>query len=265
MSGRTIETIYPQIDFNPGEIVLDLQNVSTRSGVRNASITARRGEIVGLAGLLGCGKSELLRAAYGLELPLSGKVYFKGDDHTQTTPRCIANSGFFYLPPDRKSEGLVLEFNGSANITLSSLANLLFDLGGWLWKREAKNIAIKASEEVQLTNRVLSKAVGLLSGGNQQKVLFAKGLTRSMDLYVFDEPTVGVDIGTRTALYEVIKKLCEGGAAVVLISSDLPEVLNLAHRAYVMSVGEVMGELKQSEITESSLLSLFFHPREGHA
>lgn len=263
MSGRTIEKIYPHIASHPGDLVLEMKQVSTQSGVQGASITVRRGEVVGLAGLVGCGKSELLRAAYGLQAVSSGKVLFKGLDHSRASPAQSLKAGFFYLPPDRKSEGLVLGFSSASNITLPALSGPLRGLGGWLRKKDARGMAEKAGDQVELSSRNLGKAVGLLSGGNQQKALFAKGLTRDMDLYVFDEPTVGVDVGTRSALYEVIKQLCEGGAAVVLVSSDLPEVLHLAHRAYVMCRGEVMGELQGPEITESGLLNLFFGTKEG--
>lgn len=262
MSGRSIEKIYPNIESRPGEVVLEIQNLSTRSGVRNASITARRGEVVGLAGLVGCGKSELLRAAYGLDKVTHGKVSLKGLDHTNASTAQSLKLGYFYLPPDRKHEGLVLGFRSASNITLHTLEDSLKGWGGWLRKKDLKDMAIRAGDQVELTSRNLDKAVGLLSGGNQQKALFAKGLTSNMALYVFDEPTVGVDVGTRSALYGVIKQLCEGGAAVVLISSDLPEVLHLAHRAYVMCRGEVMGELQGHEITESGLLSLFFGTKE---
>lgn len=263
MSGRSIENIYPHIASRPGEVILDIQNLSTRSGVRHASMTVRRGEVVGLAGLVGCGKSELLRAAYGLEKLTHGTVRFKGQDHTNASPAQSLKSGYFYLPPDRKHEGLVLGFSSASNITLPALDGPLRGRGGWLRKKDERRMASKAGDQVELTARNLGKAVGLLSGGNQQKALFAKGLTRDMDLYVFDEPTVGVDVGTRSALYGVIKQLCEGGAAVVVISSDLPEILHLAHRAYGMCRGEVMGELTGSDITESGLLSLFFETKEA--
>lgn len=263
MSGRTIEKIYPHIASNPGEVVLDIQHVSTRSGVRDASMVVRRGEVVGLAGLVGCGKSELLRAAYGLDAVTEGRILFKGQDHSHANPALSLKAGYFYLPPDRKDEGLVLGFSSASNITLPALSGPLRGLGGWLRTKDARGMAGKAGEQVELSERNLGKAVGLLSGGNQQKALFAKGLTRDMALYVFDEPTVGVDVGTRSALYGVIKQLCEGGAAVVLISSDLPEVLHLAHRAYVMCQGEVMGELQGPAITESGLLNLFFGAKES--
>lgn len=261
MTGRDIVQIYPRIASTPGEVVLELDRISTRSGVDQASISVRRGEVLGLAGLVGCGKSELLRAAYGLETVTGGRIRLKGQDHTRASPAQSLAAGFFYLPPDRKNEGLVLGFSSADNITLSGLSGLI-PPGAGSRKTRSRALAAQAADRVELIPRNLHKAVGLLSGGNQQKALFAKGLTRTMDLYVFDEPTVGVDVGTRAALYRVIQQLCEGGAAVVLISSDLPEILHLSHRVYALCRGRVQGELLGEAITEKNLLNLFFGAEE---
>jgi len=263
MSGRAIDNIYPRIAANPGEVVLQVEGLASPNGVRHASLTVRRGEVVGLAGLVGCGKSELFRAIYGLDPVSEGRVLFKGRPRTSATVRQLLDEGLFYLPPDRKGEGLVLGFTSRANITLPLVHGPLRGRGGWLRKRLGRRLSTTAAERVELAPRNLERPVGLLSGGNQQKVLFGKGMTRDAALYVFDEPTVGVDVGTRSALYEVIRKLCEGGAAVVVISSDLPEVLHLSHRVYVMCRGEIAGELHGDAIQETAVLNLFFGPSEN--
>lgn len=263
MSGRAIEQIYPQIAHRPAEVVLEVDRLSSPNGVRNASLVVRRGEVVGLAGLVGCGKSELFRAVYGLDPVNAGSVVFKGQTRTGTKVRQLLDEGMFYLPPDRKGEGLVLGFTSRANISLPLLSGPLRGRGGWLRKRLGMRLSAAAAERVELAPRNLDRPVALLSGGNQQKVLFAKGMTRDAALYVFDEPTVGVDVGTRSALYQVIRKLCEGGAAVVVISSDLPEVLHLSHRVYVMCRGEIAGELVGGDIEESRVLNLFFGANES--
>jgi ribose transport system ATP-binding protein len=159
----------------------------------------------------------------------------------------------------------VLGFTSRANILLPIVNGPLRGPCGWLRKRLGRALSATAAERVELAPRNLDRPVALLSGGNQQKVLFGKGMTRDAALYVFDEPTVGVDVGTRSALYRVIQKLCEDGAAVVIISSDLPEVLNLSHRVYVMRGGEVAGELQGDAINESRVLNLFFdsEPTQG--
>jgi len=264
MSGRAIEQVYPRIAFAPGETVLEVEGLHSPNGVRGASLKVRRGEVVGLAGLVGCGKSELFRAVCGLDAVSAGRVLFKGQPRTGARVRRLLDEGLFYLPPDRKGEGLVLGFSARANITLPLVHGPLRGHGGWLRQRLGRRLATAAAERVELAPRNLERPVGLLSGGNQQKVLFGKGMTRDAALYVFDEPTVGVDIGTRSALYQVIRKLCEGGAAVVVISSDLPEVLHLSHRVYVMCRGEIAGELQGDAIGESAVLNLFFGSSENN-
>ncbi|MCB6183073.1 sugar ABC transporter ATP-binding protein [Leeia sp. TBRC 13508] len=264
MAGRAIDNIYPKIAANPKEVLLAIQHVSTLSGVKDASITVRRGEVVGLAGLVGCGKSELLRAAFGIDKVTQGEVLFKGRSIKNHHPSSMWKSGFFYLPPDRRAEGLFLSFSSRSNITIPALRHDKHRsrLGGLSPRRElgtAKSLA----KRVELHDRNLHKAVGLLSGGNQQKALFARGLSTDIDLYVFDEPTVGVDVGTRSALYELIRELCESGAAVVVISSDLPEVMHLSHRLYVMSHGRVVSELAGEQLTESNVLQHFFDKEEA--
>lgn len=258
MAGRAVEQIYPQIKACPGKLVLDVQGLSTRSGVRDASLQVRAGEVLGMAGLVGSGKSEIFRAIYGLDRITAGRVHFDGRDRTGASTASLLRAGFFYLPPDRKSEGLILDFTSNANIALPVLGTRLRGRLGLLRLRERERVTSIAGKRVELAAHDAPKKVGLLSGGNQQKVLFAKGMTEDAKLYVFDEPTVGVDVGTRSALYRLIQSLSESGAAVVLISSDMPEVLHLAHRAYVMCAGRVAGELQGAQITEPALLDLFF-------
>ncbi|NLR75301.1 sugar ABC transporter ATP-binding protein [Leeia aquatica] len=263
MAGRTIDNIYPKIAANPQEVILDLQDVSTRSGVQSASIQVRRGEVVGVAGLVGCGKSELLRAAFGIDRVIAGEVVFKGKPITNHHPSSMWKEGFFYLPPDRRAEGLFLSFSSRSNITMPALRHGKHRSGfGGLSPRKELSTAKQLAKRVELHDRNLHKPVGLLSGGNQQKALFARGLSTDIDLYVLDEPTVGVDVGTRSALYELIRELCETGAAVVVISSDLPEVMHLSHRLYVMSQGRIVSELSGDEITESNVLQHFFDKEE---
>jgi len=207
---------------------------------------------------VGSGKSELMRAVYGLDRITAGTVRFRGDDVTGATPARLLRRGMVYLPPDRKGEGLVLGFSSNDNIALPIVGSPLRGRFGWLDRPQRERVTREAATRVQLAPQNAGRTVGLLSGGNQQKVLFAKGLTGEAALYVFDEPTVGVDVGTRSALYRLIADLCENGAAIVLISSDLPEVLHLSHRACVMCAGRVVGELRGDAITESALLSMFF-------
>ncbi|MCG8694295.1 MAG: ATP-binding cassette domain-containing protein, partial [Minwuiales bacterium] len=215
-------------------------------------------EIVGLAGLVGSGKSEVARACFGVAPVESGRVIYDGADCTGLSARRMLDRGFFYVPPDRRDEGLVMIRNVRENMTLPSLH--LPHLSGWsfLRRRAEADLAKQLAKRLNLQPPSTERAVDHFSGGNQQKVLLAKSLTRDVSFFVFDEPTVGVDVGTRVAIYEFIRDLCEAGAGVLLISSDLPEVLHLTNRVYVMYRGEMRAELKGAEITEANVLGHFF-------
>ncbi|MGO1118017.1 sugar ABC transporter ATP-binding protein [Rhodovibrionaceae bacterium A322] len=259
MTGRVIDQIFPDISSTPGEVMLSIDNLSTADGrVDGVTIEARRGEIIGLAGLVGAGKSKLLRACFGLEDVAGGSVVFDGEEVTGKSTRDMLNRGFFYNPPDRRAEGLVMVRSCRENITLASLDTPSFQRGGFLNLGHEARKAQHLAEQLQLHPLRVEREVDHFSGGNQQKVLLAKCLSRDVKLYVFDEPTVGVDVGTRVEIYKFIADLCRAGAAVVLVSSDLPEILHLTHRAYVMHRGKLQVELTGDEITQETILKHFF-------
>ena len=255
MTGRVIEQIFPDVRYRPGASMLAVENLSTAGGtVTGVSLHVRRGEIVGLAGLVGSGKSELARACFGL-LPISGgRVVFAGEPATGLSPRRMLDRGFFYVPADRRHEGLMMMRNVRENIALPALRTPSFSRG-FLLRRQAESArAHDLAKRLNLQPLRVEREVDHFSGGNQQKVLLAKSLTRKVKLFVFDEPTVGVDVGTRVAIYEFIRDLCHGGAAVLLISSDLPEILHLANRVYVMCRGVLTAELSGGDISQENVL-----------
>ncbi len=259
MTGRVIAQIFPEIRSNPGEMLLDVQDISTANGtVSQVSIQVRAGEVVGLAGLVGSGKSEVARACFGVEKLSAGRVAFRGEDVTGRKPRAMLDRGFFYLPPDRRGEGLVMMRGGRENISLPSLGLSPFSNGPFLNRPAERAETLKLARRLNLQPLNLERPLEHFSGGNQQKVLLAKALSREVRLFVFDEPTVGVDVGTRVAIYQFIRDLCEAGAGILLISSDLPEILHLTHRAYVMYRGQLRAELTGAEITEDKVLRCFF-------
>ncbi len=259
MTGRVIDQIFPKIRFNPGEIVLETEGLTTVGrSVNGVSLVVRRGEIVGIAGLVGCGKSEAARACFGVEAKASGRVRFLGEDVTGATPRKMLDRGFFYLPSDRREEGLIMQRGARENIVLPSLHIEEFSGPILLRRRQERSRAGALARDLNLQPMNLERPVEQFSGGNQQKVLLAKALSREVKLFAFDEPTVGVDVATRVAIYRFIADLCEAGAAVLLVSSDLPEILHLTGRTYVMHRGQVRAELAGAEITEDGILSHFF-------
>ncbi|WP_137391028.1 sugar ABC transporter ATP-binding protein [Rhodoligotrophos defluvii] len=259
MTGRAIDKVYPQICRQPdGEKVLSLRGIHA-AGVHGVDIDVRAGEVLGIAGLVGSGKSRVWRSVLGLQPIKAGRVVMRGADVTGLPTRKLLDAGIFYLPPDRKSEGLVLTASARDNIRLSLLARR--DLAGPLGmpspaRSRAEADAIGA--RVELAARALPMAVASLSGGNQQKVLFGKGFGEERLVYIFDEPTVGVDMGTRSQLYLLIRDLAEAGKAVVVVSSDLPEVMHLSHRLLVFAGGRIAAELEGEEIAEDTILRHFF-------
>lgn len=259
MSGRVITQIFPTIHYQPGPVRLAVEGLSTANGtVQSVSLTIRAGEIVGLAGLIGSGKSELGRACFGLEPITAGRVIFDGEDVTGLKPRQLLDRGYFYLPPDRRDEGLVMTRGVRENIFLPSLGLREFSGPLFLKRRNERSRALDLAKRLNLQPLNIERSVDHFSGGNQQKVLLAKALSREVKLFVFDEPTVGVDVSTRVAIYEFIRDLCQAGAAILLISSDLPEILHLTNRAYVMYRGVLRAELVGKDVTEDRILTHFF-------
>ncbi|MEI4260815.1 sugar ABC transporter ATP-binding protein [Roseovarius sp. D0-M9] len=256
MAGRAIRDIYPDIQHYPAEVLLEVEDMHSW-GVRGASLTARRGEVLGIAGLVGSGKSRLFRTLMGIQPIRGGTVRWKGKDITGMATRHVIGAGIYYLSSDRKAEGL--------DLAKSAWQNLDIDLmmgrearGPMIRPRALRETSAEIFETVELKESYRSKVVAQLSGGNQQKVLFAKSFGHEADLYIFDEPTVGVDMGTRAALYRLIGKIAASGTAVIVISSDLPEVLNLAHRVLVMAEGHITADLTGDQRTEDNVLRHFF-------
>ncbi|MFX0545100.1 sugar ABC transporter ATP-binding protein [Roseovarius sp. S1116L3] len=255
MAGRAIRDIYPDIPHDPAELLLEVENLRAW-GVRGASLTARRGEVLGMAGLVGSGKSRLFRALMGIQPIRGGTVRWKGEDITGAPTRHVIGAGIYYLSSDRKAEGLDLAKSAWQNLGIDLMMGR--EASKMIRPRALRETSAEIFETVELKDSYRPKAVAQLSGGNQQKVLFAKSFGHDADLFIFDEPTVGVDMGTRAALYRLIGDIAASGKAVIVISSDLPEVLNLAHRVLVMAEGRITTELTGDARTEDNVLRHFF-------
>ena len=264
MTGRAVDLIYPKIAHQAaGPIVMTFRRIQM-SGVYGVDLDVRAGEVLGVAGLVGSGKSRFWRGALGLEPIKAGAIYWKGRDITNKPTRDLVNSGMFFLPSDRKSEGLQMVASARENIGLSLLDRSdVVKPGGIVSARRSTALTDAIGKRVGIAKPAMDRAVSKLSGGNQQKVLFGKGFGDERDIYIFDEPTVGVDMSTRIALYQLIKEIAEAGKAVVVISSDLPEVMNLANRLIVFSKGKISAELSGSEISAENVLRYFFAETEA--
>jgi ribose transport system ATP-binding protein len=257
MTGRTLETLYPKARYEPGEERLRFDDVSA-DVLRNVSLNARSGEIVGVAGLIGSGKHEIGPLCFGLQRAKEGSIKLNGTSIRTANPKRSLAQGLIYHPADRRRDGLVLQRPVRENLVLAALDQPAFSESGFLRRRRERRAAREIITRLRIQPPNSERQAMFLSGGNQQKVVLGRALTRDVRIHVFDEPTAGVDVGSRVEVYQFMKELCENGSAVLLISSDLPEVVNLAHRVYVIHRGRVRAELEGDAINEAALLRNFF-------
>lgn len=263
--GRHINQVFPDINIRPGRSILNINNLTlANQTVQDVSINVRAGEIVGVAGLVGSGKSELGRASFGLNQIQSGSISYLDDivfdrkkGINEISPRAMLDRGMLYLPSDRRLEGLIMMQNVRENISLSSLKLPKFSSGFLLHRKSEIDIVGEVAQRLGLNSSNIENPLEHLSGGNQQKVLVAKSLVRDVKLFILDQPTVGIDIGARVEIYQLIRDVCEAGAGVLLISSDLAEIINLTHRAYVLHRGKLKAELALEELSEQTILNHF--------
>ena len=259
MTGRSMIELFPDVRHMPCKEVLSISNLATESGgVRDVSLEVRAGEIVGLAGLVGCGKGRVGRACFGLESVVEGDIFLKGVPVSPRSPSQMLKSGVCYFPSDRGAEGLCLNRPISENITMSDLDTPETGKWGLIDLNRERERAQRAAERLKLSTDNMGTRVEMLSGGNKQKILLARALLRNFDLFIFDEPTVGVDIGAKAEIYQLMRDLTEAGAAILVISSDLEEVVHISHRIYSIHEGQVVADLREGAKTEERVLASFF-------
>ena len=259
MVGVPVDKLFPTIDFRPGAERLRVSHLTTASGsVRDAGLTLRAGEVVGLAGLVGCGRSELCRAIFGLEPLENGEIILEGRHIPHPTPAGMLRQKLCYFPGDRAAEGLALTRPVRENVTIATLDEPALAAGPVLRYWDEPKVIRAPLEDLGLRPMAPERPVIAFSGGNQQKVMLARGLMRPFDVYLFDEPTVGIDVNAKADVYALIKRLVEGGAAVILSSSELPELLHLSRRVYVMSEGRIVSEVEGEAMTETAILAHYF-------
>jgi simple sugar transport system ATP-binding protein/ribose transport system ATP-binding protein len=258
MLGRTIGLAFPEKEPPPAEapVALSVRDLVSPPAVAGVSFEIRAGEIVGLAGLIGSGRSEVARAIFGADVPRSGTVEVAGTPLRARSPRQAISKGVVMLPEDRKGQGLLMLRSILDNVTLPHLAQVS-DVG-ILQPRPGTSRVNELITRLQVRTRSAKAPVNTLSGGNQQKVLFAKWLFRRPVVFIADEPTRGVDIGAKTAIYALIKSLADEGIAVLLISSEHEEVLELAHRVLVMNSGRIVAEFDRATMSEDAVLRAAF-------
>src|SRR3954447_23442235 len=253
MVGRELSQLFPKLDAEIGAPVLKVSRL-TREGVFvDVSFEVRRGEIVGLAGLVGAGRSEVARAIFGIDKPDAGHVEVEGVRLKPGSPAHAMRAGVGLVPEDRRQQGLVMELSIERNMGLTRLGALSGALGIIGRGAEARNASDWATK-LQLKFHRLADPVGFLSGGNQQKVVLGKGLATSPKVLIIDEPTRGIDVGTKAEVHRLMSELAGQGLAVLMISSELPEVLGMADRVLVMHEGRLVRELSRAEADEESVV-----------
>ncbi|MDN3351128.1 sugar ABC transporter ATP-binding protein [Actinomadura sp. DC4] len=253
MVGRELDTLYPKQDTTVGEPVLDVARL-TREGVfTDVSFEVRAGEIVALAGLVGAGRSEVARAVFGVDRYDAGSVTVGGKRLPGGSPTAAMAAGIALVPEDRRQQGLVMDGSIERNIGLTTLRTLR--RGPVVSRKAERDRAADWAIRLQLKYARLSDAVGVLSGGNQQKVVLAKWLSTEPAVLIVDEPTRGIDVGTKAEVHRLLSELAADGLAVLMISSDLPEVLGMADRVLVMHEGRLAAEIPRSEATEETVVA----------
>jgi simple sugar transport system ATP-binding protein/ribose transport system ATP-binding protein len=257
MLGRPLTAAFPPKREAPADAPPALTVHHLRApGIEDVTFDVRRGEIVGLAGLVGAGRTELARAVFGAPRALGGDVRIAGERPLTGGPRASLRAGLALIPESRKEDGLLLERSVTENVTLASLPSL--SRGGFVRRRAERERARDVLDRWAVRAPGYGAAVSALSGGNQQKVLFARMLLCAPTVLIADEPTRGVDVGAKRAIYDLLVSLAEDGMGVLLISSELEELLGLAHRVLVMRTGAIVSELRGDAMTESAVLAAAF-------
>ncbi|MEU4673553.1 sugar ABC transporter ATP-binding protein [Amycolatopsis sp. NPDC023774] len=252
MVGRDLEALFPKQDVESGAVVLEVDGL-TREGVfRDVSFSVRAGEIVAFAGLVGAGRSEVVQAVFGVDERDAGVVRLNGKKLKPHSPRASMAAGMALVPEDRRQQGLVMDLSIERNVTLPR-ARALSKLGLLLGPGERRE-ALRWTERLRTKYGRLGDAVGTLSGGNQQKVVLAKWLAMAPRVLIVDEPTRGIDVGTKAEVHRLMSSLAAEGVAVVMVSSELPEVLGMADRVLVMREGRIVAEIPRAEADENSVM-----------
>jgi ribose transport system ATP-binding protein len=255
MIGRELKTLYVPPAKPPGDKALELIDLRTAYRPDSAvSLEVRRGEILGLAGLVGSGRTELARALFGIDPPLGGEIRIEGQPVVPASPNDAIRRGIYLIPEDRKRAGLILDFSVRRNTSLANLEAL----SSWGLCDENAEAEVAEAQKTRLGIRCPGTLVsaGSLSGGNQQKVVLAKWLSMRPRVLIFDEPTRGVDVGAKNEIYGVMRRLADEGAAILMISSDMEEVIGVSDRIAVMHEGGISGFLTRDRFSEENILSL---------
>jgi len=254
MVGRTIYESAPEIPEKPSEeVMLEVRNLKRGDVIKDVSFNVKKGEILGFAGLIGAGRTEVARAVFGADPVDSGEVYVQGEKVHIKSPNDAVRHGIGYLSEDRKRYGLALGLNVEENIILAAFKKFLGTIG-WVNRSKMRTTAQHFVGALTIKTPGLQQKVKNLSGGNQQKIVIGKWLAADTNILIFDEPTRGIDVGAKSEIYRLLNDLAQQGKSIIMISSELPEILRMSHRVIVMCEGRVTGEINIVDATQENIM-----------
>lgn len=254
MVGRDLDEQYPTAEKEIGEVALEVEHLSTEALLKDISFQVHKGEILGLAGLVGAGRTETARAIFGADPKSSGEIKIHGKKVSIHNPKDAIKDGIALIPEDRKKHGALLDMTIRDNISFIAVKSI--SKAGFVDRNADKNMAQKYIKELAIKTPSMEQLTRNLSGGNQQKVVLAKSLASNSDIIIFDEPTRGIDVGAKKEIYVLMNELAKKGMAIIMISSEMQELLGMSDRIIVMHEGEMMGELKKEDATQEKILEL---------
>jgi ribose transport system ATP-binding protein len=254
MVGRELTDRFPKREAKPGETVLEVKGLTNKKSFHDISFSVRAGEIVGVSGLMGAGRTEIMRGIFGLDSIDRGEVLLSGKKVSIKSPSQAVKLGIGFITEDRKDEGLVLDFSIKENIALPILSS--FAPKGIINEKSEADFVHMLIQRLTVKTESAETRVGDLSGGNQQKVVIAKWIGISPKVLILDEPTRGVDVGAKREIYQLMNELTDRGVAIIMVSSELPEILGMSDRVLVVHEGKITGELKKEEATQEKIMTL---------
>lgn len=253
MVGRSLSQVFPQNHSTIGDVVLEASHISSGTAVKDVSFHLKKGEILGFAGLVGAGRTETLKAVFGADSKSKGQVKINGKEVNIHSPKEAISCGIGFVPEDRKREGLVTELSVLDNVVMAKMENSM--VNGFFSMKKAKELCKSYIKSMMIKTPSEKQLAKYLSGGNQQKVVLAKWLNCAPDIIVLDEPTRGIDINAKMEIYHTIVQLAEEGKSIILVSSEMQEIIGLCDRVYVMCEGKISGTLYKEELTQKKIMS----------
>jgi ABC-type sugar transport system, ATPase component len=255
MVGRDIKEKFPRVKCSVGEVIFEVRGLNAGRLVRDINLTLRKGEIVGIAGLMGAGRTETTRAIFGADSKQSGEILLNGKPVTINSPLDAIKNGIVLVPEDRKKDGLCTKLSISSNVALPNL-DILSNAILVVNRKEERKMTLDRKEDLKIKTSSIENDASSLSGGNQQKVVVAKWLSRDSKVVIFDEPTRGIDVAAKVEIYNIMNELKQKGIGVLFVSSELPEILGISDRIIVMCDGRITGEMTRENATQENLLEL---------